>query len=740
MREDPVRTAEPPIPTQSRPSSKVEVVLGRVGRSVLPFCLGAVVFFLVSGGSILRPTNDQWMMKGDPIASLLGWMFYRNAPLLQQPFGATPDYGLQISNSTVYSDSVSVLAFLFKPFAHFLPEHFQYFGLWLLICFMLQAFFAWKLMGVFAPTLWHRAVATAFFLIAPPFLWRTQWHMGLAAHWVVLASIYLYTRPSFKILLWLILLIVACLATPILLAMGMLMLGATLVKAYFRDEVSLTRGVLTVVVTAICLSFVMWQAGYFLISTVGEGGFGFYRASLYGLIDPGVGAPGDPSVWSSVLPDLPKAPGNYEGFGFLGAGMLILVLTAGLLGLHQASGWLGWLRWRDWRRRWALVMPLLVVFVFSFVFALSNNIGYGNHISIHYDLPGFLDRLTSPLRASGRFIWLAYYMIMAAALIIVFTHLGRRISLFLLSWCLLFQVVDSWGALTAVQARFAANFPRPTLWSPFWQQAAARYRKILYVLPDNSPPSFFPLCYFAAEHHLGINIGSWARVDKTRLASSRRDLIDVLKTGQWDPNALYVFGSDQLRNVGLLRMQKGDWIGVEDKMNVLAPGWGEAPLQDPEVLRSQLIPSYSLGTRLAFGPDDQGSRYLGYGWSNQEAWGHWSDGYRASLIFSLRPAARSDLVLEIDGIGFVGRRNPEQKIEVYANDRRVGAIAFSASDPKGLRQVRIPQEILANRDFLEIEFRFKNDISPSETGQFWKPDSRKLALGLRTLILQPASG
>jgi hypothetical protein len=68
---------------------------------VATFVIGGLAFFLVTGGAILNPGNIRWLMDGDREMNLLGWIFFRNAPVLQQPFGANWQYGMEISSSTV---------------------------------------------------------------------------------------------------------------------------------------------------------------------------------------------------------------------------------------------------------------------------------------------------------------------------------------------------------------------------------------------------------------------------------------------------------------------------------------------------------------------------------------------------------------------------------------------------------------------------------------------------------------
>ena len=117
---------------------------------VWAYSLGAGVFAFFSfvGWMPLLPNNISWLaLAEDPPTFYLGWQFFRNSDW-SFPIGLSPRYGLELSNAILFSDSNPLFAFLFKPFSSLLPEVFQYFGLWLLICFILQALFAFKLLGL----------------------------------------------------------------------------------------------------------------------------------------------------------------------------------------------------------------------------------------------------------------------------------------------------------------------------------------------------------------------------------------------------------------------------------------------------------------------------------------------------------------------------------------------------------------------------------------------------------------
>ena len=85
----------------------------------------------------LSPISLDWLISGDRIGELIGWLNFKNSNWTF-PFG-NYDQGEIGENSVVFNGTVPVLALIFKFF--FKNFHsFQYFSFWILICVFLQGF------------------------------------------------------------------------------------------------------------------------------------------------------------------------------------------------------------------------------------------------------------------------------------------------------------------------------------------------------------------------------------------------------------------------------------------------------------------------------------------------------------------------------------------------------------------------------------------------------------------------
>jgi len=121
----------------------------------LSILTGVFAFVGITGGRILRTGYTDWLMEEiDAGTNFLGWQFFRHTPIFQFPLGAIPSFGTDMGNTVVHTDSIILFAFLFKPFSSLLPHTFQFVGLWILCCFVLQAFFAYKLLAYFTQDKW----------------------------------------------------------------------------------------------------------------------------------------------------------------------------------------------------------------------------------------------------------------------------------------------------------------------------------------------------------------------------------------------------------------------------------------------------------------------------------------------------------------------------------------------------------------------------------------------------------
>lgn len=689
----------------------------------LAMLIGVAVFFAITRGSVLDPRNADWLMRGDPATSFLGWQFFRQSPLVQLPFGANQNYGMEIGSSVIFTDSIPLLAFLFKPFTSLLPATFQYFGIWILLSFVLQSALAYKLLRRFLEDRWLALIGSAFFALAPVCIARLEEHFSLFGQWVVLAALYLCFAPRFSFLAWLVLLSIAALIHFHFLAMvSLIWVGADLWQRRWRNELSTAQAATYVLTGALVILTIMWLAGYFMLDNRGgQAGFGRYRMNLLSMIDPD-------GLWSLLLPDQPGGAVGYEGFNYLGIGVLVLALFAGYQLLKDRRASLA-----DHRS----IVPLLFVSLVFSLLALSNRVALGNVEFVVYQVPEVLKPFADDFRSSARMFWPVYYLIYLAVFVLISRRFIPPVAIVVCSALLAVQVADSWRALRHLSDRLAY----PPAWSSplksaLWTEIGRRYKRISYVLPRNAPDAFLPWAVFAANYRMTMNFGYFARVDVAKLDAARNDIATAIIGNRLETETLYVFENDALWTLASTRSRLSDVTGVVDGFRIIAPKLKECTVCDMRALadvQAEKSSGYSMRESIAFAKGGTGQKHALMGWSSPEEWGTWSDSPISALIVKLAQMPDRDVFLAIEGRAFVNEKHRTQLVDVSVNRVRLETLRYESPDVE-LKTLRIPKSVLwAGDGLVLIEFSFRNAKSPHELGLH--DDRRRLGLKLISVKL-----
>lgn len=709
-------------------------------RALDPWCgalLGVAVFLVCFGTSILRPTNVGWLMQvGDTAQAFIADLFYLFSPW-EWPLGRNSQLGMEVGTSIGFTGSVPLVAIPLKALAPILPFPFQYYGLWLLLCFALQGLFAWLLMGRITDRPLLKAIGSCFFLFSFPLWARMVWNQSLAAHWVILAALWLYTDPRPRFIAWAVLLLAAVAIHPYFLMIGAIW-AADVVRRLWTAEISVQRAGLAAGLALASLWLGMWQSGYFVVpgSKTGGGSFGLYRMNLLSPLDPSW-------VGSFVLKDLPETTGDYEGFNYLGLGVIVLSMLA----IYELC------RRRESTRMMRTASPLIAVCVALTLFALSNKVVLGKTELLTIPLPERVAALCEVFRSSGRFFWPVYYVLFWSVLWVVIRRNTARTAAALCGLGLVLQLGDGWpDGLFEMRDRFRDRIPTwsQPLRSEFWDDSMKRYDRIYFAPPigfglgDPDFDAYMAFAYLAAQHRIPMNSGMFARYDGEKWGRLIAKFIEDFRAGIIDPRALYVFRREDL---GLwdraleLAPTTGHQVAVIDGFRVLAPAGGPAagtaavpsppaggdPGGEPDA-------TVGLGQPVRFGANGNGVRFLRAGWSVPEAWGTWSDGELATIDLPLRTVPKGKLDVAIDAYGYVPTEHPRQTIEVLVNDTPIGVLAYESANDGGVRRLRVPDTVrVPESGLLTISFRIPDAAAPSALGV--GADTRRLGMHIGVLTV-----
>ncbi|HEY0963159.1 MAG TPA: DUF6311 domain-containing protein [Pseudomonadales bacterium] len=528
---------------------------------VVPFLPGLLAFIAIVGPRAVDPRNLAWLKSGDPATQYLGWLFFRQSEWTFPP-GLNPDYGLELASSIVYSDSIPLLAMFFKLFDNWLPQPFQYFGLWLLACFLLQGYFAWKLVGLMSSDIVLRLLASTLLVFSPPMLARLSGHWSLVAHFLILAALYLALRPGGerRRLAWMALLAIATLVHAYFVAMLGLFWLADLAARAWQRRIVMKAALLEVAALAAVVIITAWLAGYFSITSGVAAGsyYGYFRANLLTFIDPG--------SWSIVLRDLPEGPGDYEGFNYLGLGVMLLAIT--VLPLIPAVT-------RDCGKQMARHRHVLIAAASLGAFALSHQLGIGVRTFV-LPLPAIFIEMAETFRSSGRMLWPAFYLLTLAIVYVVVRGNSRRVAAVLLALAVLAQVLDTSAAWRHVRGNLMVarqdTLATPPA-DPFWELAAARYDEIRVLPPGNAPTYWLHIAAFAGTHGMATNAAYLARIDEPSLGNAWTEAMAMIATGNYEADTLYILDASVVEQASATVASNEDMLRQIDGVFVLAPGW-----------------------------------------------------------------------------------------------------------------------------------------------------------------------
>jgi len=176
--------------------------------------------------------------------------------------------------------------------------------------------------------------------------------------------------------------------------------------------------------------------------------------------------------------------------------------------------------------------------------------------------------------------------------------------------------------------------------------------------------------------------------------------------------------------LGLSDDQRRLGIGVESMTLTLAP---------VEAARTAPAPAYSLSEEIDFRSGGNATQYLAAGWANSEPWGTWAEAEQATLRLTPTLSGKTDLMLSVQARAFVVPQYPRQDIDVLVNGRQAGTFSFDSFDLVE-RSLRVPADLMAGSEVLEMTFISKSARSPAELGL--SADSRRLGIGIANVTLR----
>ncbi len=701
--------------------------------------LGVVACLYAIPLDMIDPTSASWMNRKDTMAHWLGWEHFRHSPVWQFPLGKNELYGLERSSSIVFSDSIPLMALALHPIEALLPTPFQYLGLWTLLCFILQAYFAHRLMTRCFVRPAAAIAATALFVIAPPMLLRLHFQTSLVSHWLVLAGLHFYfdSRDA-RWRRWLGLLLLAILVHGYLFVMVGVLWAAHLGKVASLGGLAggprvVAAAALRALGVVIACLLAMWIIGYFGTPAANLRWFGSYRLDLM--------SPLCSYGWSGIVPELGCGgylTNDWEGMAFAGIGAVVALLAIAIslllrkIGVAAAAAPVESIESIESIEssgpaprlpRWPLVVGCLALVAF----AASNRVVIGTHEVFAYPLPPRLLAIAETFRGSGRMVWPAFYAGLVGLLALFARVVPARWHAAILIPAALLQAYDVRTGIVAVNKHYPSSHDYPVLEQladPAWRQLE-RYEKLVEVPAISLHFGWQNLVWQAAKSGVGINSAYTNRVGGAT-AEVERATLRKLIGGQRDPGSVYLFFEKALWDVAREIKAPGDVALIADGYPLLFPDGARLGLRDSAEPRTEALP---LGQWRSTAGGGDGNLYMTGGWSWTEGWGRWSGSDTMSIVI---PQPESELgearTVVLDVLPYMppGLRGQRYQILVWNQ-----LVAEGVLKEAGRIELAVPAALNTRRSlFLEI------DLPDAVAG----PDTRLLGMGLKRLWISDEPG
>lgn len=475
----------------------------------------------------------------DRAQALIGWRYYAY-DAWRFPLFAVATLGYPEGTNIVFTDSIPLAALGAKLLHTLTGSVINYLGLWMGLCYVGQGVAAALLLDALGVRDRLAVLCGVLIALSAPILLGRFGHGALSAHFLVLLVLAAYfrlvERPG-RWWEWTLLVVAPAASVLVTSYLGVMLAGivaATALEAARRGRASPR------VAAAVCLAIplvtlvTMRVAGMIGPDAPSPEGSGYGHFSM-NLLAPFFGSE---TSWTQRLLGpitVDATGGQYEGFAYLGLGILAL----GVLGVVSGA--------RDIVQA-ARHHPVLVAVLTAFaLYALGNAVFVGATEIGHFALPPRALRLASTFRSSGRFFWPAYYVVTFGLLAWTARRFPPRLALGLLLVVALAQYVES-APLRANVRNAAARINPPRFVDARVAALAARAER-LFVYPSyectrNDPAWPHPESWRAAVVELQLATSDRALPSNSAYVSrGRKDCSAeqrALPTQSLDRDTLYV--------------------------------------------------------------------------------------------------------------------------------------------------------------------------------------------------------
>jgi len=510
--------------------------------------LGVLIFYIRFSLLIINPKETLWLNSLDWLQSYLGNFVFQSIPW-SFPLGVNNLINYPVGTSIGYTDPIPLLAFLAKLLRPIWNPEYQYLGLWLFLCYILQGFFSallfkkWKMHIVLK-------IICSFLLLLSPILLNRFAHISLNCHWIILAIFCIFLadiKSKMKLFYLTLILLFTSWIHPYITLMVFVFYFVYITKMIISKEIIFKNVFINIISICLFIYFSWYLIGYFHIKGIYNSGLGVFSANLNAFFNPL-----EENISQFIRPLF--VPNNkFEGFGYLGLGLLILTISLLFQKRYNIKQFID-------KRYIYLISSVFILFLFS----LIPTVKFGDVTIIQLNFPDFILNILGSFRSNGRYIWPMCYLIVFYALLkwsLSNRSLSKKIIiLIILLFIQLWDIYPLYKRIPFQSGNISYDEDFIKKWVSFVSD-----KKNLVFYPTSIDIAYKDFWYLSAKYGYATNVGYFSRNDDIFLKKNEQNIFKIISEGNFDKNSVYY----------VLKSQKNLFNNIENKTNFSCQSIGD---------------------------------------------------------------------------------------------------------------------------------------------------------------------
>ena len=533
--------------------------------------IGILCFAVIYGFKIVNPMYDGWLFHGDMDLRqhYVGFCHFKTTPW-HFPIGLIDTLSVPYSMSVVYTDSIPLLALIFKLFRGVLPENFQYFGMFGLSSYMLIGALSPVLIRRFSDNKAFCIEGSIFFTLSFPILQRMFYHTALSAQWIIILAliVWVYTDICDEgqirklCLYWALIGMLSVLIHSYFVFMTGIVLAAQIIDALVRtyllekNKNSAEKIKISTVIARCKLCFlplVSMGLSSFAILYILGGFYGKGSVSGYGFGDfnGNLSAYVNPLHYSSIFPGF-ELHGffEYEGFAYVGAGILLILAVAAGCTLYEKvvakkATQIDSLQETEMAEGCFDSISInkgVIIFIVILVLLAScfPTFSFGTVKFIGLPVPVILKKLLGICRTNARFVWVGMYLIILCALWYVAKRFDKKWMKAIFTIAVILQIFEVSGIAKEYHEKYAKDYEYKSVWSSL-ESLRVVNDKEEFVFMYGDSDIMMDTAFYAYKHGMSQNSYYYARTIYDEINENIAQWSEEFLNGDLSDKVVYVF-------------------------------------------------------------------------------------------------------------------------------------------------------------------------------------------------------